>query len=83
MKGLVTMLAPLLLSGAAITGVIAQKAFREYPSVNHLLAAGDGAPGPDEYRTSGHVDESVIADMAHWISKVRANGSATAEPPAK
>ncbi|MBA2607634.1 MAG: hypothetical protein H0U92_01685 [Actinobacteria bacterium] len=29
---------------------------------------GDGPPNPDEYATPGHVGETIIADIAEWIT---------------
>ncbi len=38
-----------------------------YPSLNHLMLAGDGPPRPTEYATPGHVDEAVVTDLAAWV----------------
>jgi alpha-beta hydrolase superfamily lysophospholipase len=43
--------------------------FHSYPSLNHLFISGAGKSLPAEYETSGHVDESVIRDIADWIRK--------------
>src|SRR5690606_9055938 len=40
---------------------------RRYPSLNHLLIAGEGVPRPAEYATAGNVSEEVIADVANWV----------------
>lgn len=38
-----------------------------YPSLNHLMIAGEGQSTPEEYLNAGHVDETFIKDMAEWI----------------
>lgn len=43
--------------------------FKTYPSLNHLFMAGTGKPGPDEYRKSGHVAETVLDDVAGWVQQ--------------
>lgn len=40
---------------------------KTYPSHNHLFIAGSGAPSPAEYAKEGHVDETVIGDIAAWV----------------
>jgi len=40
---------------------------RRYPSLNHLLIAGEGVPRPEEYAVPGQVDEAVIGDLARWV----------------
>jgi len=40
---------------------------KTYPKLNHLLIAGEGQSGPDEYMLPGHVDEAVVKDVAEWI----------------
>jgi dienelactone hydrolase len=40
---------------------------KTYPTLNHLFVSGSGAPGPEEYERPGHVDETVITDIASWI----------------
>jgi dienelactone hydrolase len=44
-------------------------AFKLYPKLNHLFMAGEGPSVPSEYDQPGHVDESVIADIAEWIGQ--------------
>ncbi len=39
-----------------------------YPGLNHLFVAGEGTPSPAEYQQPGHVDPSVVADIAAWVS---------------
>lgn len=38
-----------------------------YPSLNHILTPGEGAPSPADYAVAGHVAPQVIDDMAAWI----------------
>jgi dienelactone hydrolase len=44
---------------------------RTYPALNHLFVAGSGPSVPAEYAARGHVDSSVINDIAGWISRAR------------
>ncbi len=42
--------------------------FRLYPSLNHLFMSGTGARAtPDEYDRPGHVDVTVVEDIAAWV----------------
>lgn len=41
--------------------------FKSYPSLNHLLIAGEGAPSPEEYMVEGTVDPQVSEDIGSWI----------------
>jgi hypothetical protein len=41
--------------------------FKLYPKLNHLFIAGEGKSTPAEYEQSGHVAETVVADIAAWI----------------
>lgn len=43
--------------------------FHSYPALNHLFIAGTGKSLPAEYEKPGHVDETVIGDIANWIKK--------------
>lgn len=43
--------------------------FKLYPDDNHLLIPGKGKCTPQEYLKVGHVDRTVIADIAEWIKK--------------
>ena len=47
----------------------ANATFKTYPDLNHLLYAGQGTPGPDEYDTPGHVGDALLSDLADWIQK--------------
>jgi dienelactone hydrolase len=42
---------------------------KSYPTLNHLFLAGAGPSSPAEYNTPGHVDASVVADIAAWIAR--------------
>ncbi len=42
-------------------------AFRSYPKSNHLFIAGEGKSLPEEYEVSGHVEKSVVDDIASFI----------------
>lgn len=44
---------------------------RTYPGLNHLFARGDGPPSPAEYAKPGHVDQSVVDDIADWVTALR------------
>ncbi len=41
---------------------------KTYPDLNHLLLSGEGDPNPTEYQTPGHIPETVIDDIAGWIT---------------
>lgn len=45
-----------------------QVRFASYPALNHLFIAGTGKSTPAEYMREGHVDETVVADIATWIA---------------
>ncbi len=47
---------------------VARVKFEELPKLNHLFIAGEGAPGPAEYETAGHVDISVIDAITSFIN---------------
>lgn len=47
--------------------------FKLYQRLNHLMVAGDSPSTPSEYVEPGHVDQSVVEDIAAWI---RSGGSA-------
>lgn len=38
-----------------------------YEALSHLFIAGKGVPSPNDYAVPGHVDPSVIADIAAWV----------------
>ena len=41
--------------------------FAHYETLNHLGIAGEGDGNLAEYNTPGHVDATLIADVAGWI----------------
>ena len=41
--------------------------FRTYGALNHLMIAGEGVPGPQEYSRARRIDAQVIEDIASWI----------------
>jgi dienelactone hydrolase len=43
--------------------------FISYESLNHLFIPGEGTPTNTEYFKIGHVDASVITDIANWIKQ--------------
>ena len=45
--------------------------FALHSALNHLLIAGEGAPGPEEYAIEGRVDAAVIADIAAFVGAAR------------
>ncbi len=49
--------------------------FQVYPGLTHLfmpsLAPGDGPGTPQDYARLGHVDASVVTDIAGWILKTK------------
>lgn len=44
--------------------------FKLYPTLNHLMIAGEGVCSPAEYFVPGHVDAAVVEDIAEWIAGV-------------
>ena len=40
---------------------------KSYPALNHMFIAGTGPSAPAEYNRPGHLDESVVRDIAAWI----------------
>lgn len=44
---------------------------RTYPGLNHLFATGEGPPSPTEYAKPGHVDASVVNDIATWVTALK------------
>lgn len=42
-------------------------AFKSYPGLNHLFMHGEGPGNPSEYSIPGHVDGTVIKDIADWL----------------
>nr|MCU0657277.1 lysophospholipase [Polyangiaceae bacterium] len=47
---------------------LADVAIKTYPGLNHLFVRGTGTPRPEEYEAPGHVEESVVVDVATWIA---------------
>jgi uncharacterized protein len=45
--------------------------FKRYPALNHLFISGQGPSTPQEYQQPGHVDKTVISDIAAWLSNPR------------
>ena len=43
---------------------------KSYPALNHMFIAGSGASAPAEYNRPGHVDETVVRDIAAWVKEV-------------
>ena len=43
---------------------------RVYDADNHLFFPGTGPSTPMEYEPAQHVDETVVADIAHWVADV-------------
>ena len=41
--------------------------FKSYPKLDHLFLAGEGKSSPAEYEKPGHVDATVVNDIAAWI----------------
>jgi len=44
---------------------------RTYPGLNHAFATGDGPPSPADYAKAGHVDQSVVDDIAAWVTALK------------
>ncbi len=45
--------------------------FRHYPALDHLGIAGTGPGTPADYERPGHVDATLIDDVAGWIQQQR------------
>ncbi|MGB3392770.1 MAG: alpha/beta fold hydrolase [Stenotrophomonas sp.] len=43
--------------------------FHHYPALNHLGIAGEGKSTPEEYGRPGHVDATLLDDIAHWVKE--------------
>lgn len=43
--------------------------FHRYPALNHLGIAGEGKGTLDEYQKPGHVDATLLDDIAGWVEK--------------
>lgn len=46
-----------------------------YPDLNHLFVSGSGPSSPQEYEKPGHVAESVVADIATWLTSAGKNSN--------
>jgi fermentation-respiration switch protein FrsA (DUF1100 family) len=52
------------------TGLAGGKSvFKSFPSLNHLMVAGEGKGTEAEYRKPGHVAPEVIDEIAKWLGK--------------
>lgn len=40
-----------------------------YAALSHLFISGKGVPSPSDYAVPGHVDASVITDIATWVKR--------------
>ena len=47
---------------------------QEYPGLSHLFMPAGAVPGPADYAKPGHVDATVIRDIADWIKAQPAAG---------
>lgn len=43
---------------------------RLFPDADHAFVDGSGPPSPADYQVAGHVDPSVVTDIATWIHSV-------------
>jgi len=50
-----------------VLGSRANVTLKLYPNLNHLFMAGEGKSKPSEYDQPGHVDQTVVEDIARWI----------------
>jgi dienelactone hydrolase len=41
--------------------------FKSYPKLDHLFLSGEGKSNPAEYEKPGHVDATVVNDIAAWV----------------
>jgi uncharacterized protein len=46
--------------------------FRLYPNLNHLFIAWGGTPSVEDNAHPGHVDETLVNDLATWIRGLKA-----------
>lgn len=51
-------------------GTRANVKFKEYPTLNHLFAEGEGKSHPGEYMEEKHVSVEVVDDIANWIKSI-------------
>ena len=47
---------------------------RTFAADDHLMIPGTGIPSPADYLTPGHVDPTVIAAIASWVSSINLAG---------
>ena len=52
-----------------VLGSRAHVQLKSYPALNHSFIAGSGPSSPAEYMQPGHVDETVVRDIAAWITR--------------
>lgn len=45
---------------------------RTYPALNHLFFTGSGPSTPAEYEPAQHVEETVVVDIARWVTSGQA-----------
>ncbi|MGE6333308.1 alpha/beta fold hydrolase [Stenotrophomonas sp. NPDC077659] len=45
--------------------------WQTYPALNHIGVAGSGPSSLQEYSKAGHVDATLIADVARWVEAQR------------
>lgn len=43
---------------------------RVYPADNHFFFPGTGRSTPSDYQTAQHIDPTVLADIANWLTAV-------------
>lgn len=47
----------------------ANATIKTYPALDHAFVAGTGPSRPEDYERPGHVDATVIADLAQWLTR--------------
>jgi hypothetical protein len=52
----------------AALGSRSDVALHRYEALDHVLVAGTGPSGPDDYARGGNVDEQLVRDLAGWIA---------------
>jgi uncharacterized protein len=50
-------------------GSNARFVLKSYAALNHLFLEGSGPSSPAEYQNPGHVDASVVKDIAQWVGE--------------
>lgn len=43
--------------------------FKYYPSLNHIFIKGNDIPSPKDYEKKGSIDEELLKDLKHFITK--------------